>query len=208
MIAALFDLDGVLIDTEGIYSGFWAETGRAFGIEDPLFAQKIKGTTLAQILNNNFSPEQRPQVYDRLIEFENKMVYRVYPGVIEFLNQLRSHDIPAAIVTSSGEKKMEKLWLQQPALRTYFQAIITDADVTHSKPHPEPYLIAAKKLNCPIQDCYVFEDSINGIISGHNAGAKVIALTTTNPREALVPDSNLIIDSFVGFNLRDMLEIQ
>lgn len=196
---ALFDLDGVIIDSEGTYSLFWSARAKEYAVPVPNFAQVIKGTTLDSILNY-FPASEHATIIDKIKDYERHMLYPVFPGVIEFLTSLRREGFRTAIVTSSGEAKMERLWEQQPGLRAYFDSIITDADVQRSKPDPQGYLIAAERIGCSPERCYVFEDSFNGLLAGRRAGACVIGLATTNPAESLQGKADLIIDSFVSFS--------
>ena len=75
------------------------------------------------------------------------------------------------------------------------QALVTAADVTHSKPHPEPYLTGARKAGVDPADCVVFEDSFQGLESGRRAGAFVVGIATTNPAESLEGKADLIVGS-------------
>lgn len=106
--AALFDLDGVLIDTEGIYYDFWAEIDRLYptGIDD--FASYIKGSTLKRIMDYFKDEDVKADIVKRLDEQECNMKYVIFDGVVDFLEQLRAAGIPCAIVTSSNEDKMAK----------------------------------------------------------------------------------------------------
>ncbi len=201
---ALFDLDGVLIDTEGIYSEFWSRVGREYGVPYDDFSDRIKGTTLQQILGTYFAPELHPELVRRLEQFEDTMEYRIFPGVADFLQQLSDHGIECAIVTSSNDEKMAHLWSQHPGLRRYFKAVITDGQVTRSKPDPEPYLKGAEALGCKPERCIVFEDSFNGLLSGRRAGATVIGLATTNPASQLAGKADLVIDNIEGFTYEQM----
>lgn len=186
--AALFDLDGVLVDSEGIYSEFWKKAAEEYGIGIPNFEQVIKGSTLEQILGTYFpDPGKRSKVVAQLVEQERDMRYRLFDGVTEFLDRLKAKNVPMIIVTSSNSAKMEHLFGQLPDFRQYFAGVLVDKDVTHSKPDPEGYLKAAGRLGVAPADCIVFEDSLNGVKAGIAAGAKVIALSTTNAPERLAP---------------------
>ena len=195
---ALFDLDGVIIDTEGTYSIFWSAMADEYNVPVPNFAQVIKGTTLDSILEY-FPASEHSAIVNKIKEYEKQMLYPIFPGVIEFLAALRSEGFRTAIVTSSGEAKMKRLWEQQPELKTYFDTIITDADVQRSKPDPQGYLLAAERIGCNPERCYVFEDSFNGLLAGQRAGGRVVGLATTNPASSLQGKADLIIDSFVSF---------
>ena len=76
-----------------------------------------------------------------------------------------------------------------------------------SKPDPEGYLKGAELIGIPIEDCFVFEDSLQGLQAGMSSGATVIGLATTNPRERLKGKAHRIIDDFAGFTVDMMLEI-
>ena len=180
--AALFDLDGVLIDSETLYTLFWKRVGERHHLPSPTFAYDIKGTTLNDILTTHFpDPKVRADVDRLLHDFENEIVYPVFPGALEFVDALRAAGLKTVIVTSSDSKKMGFLFRQHPDFPTHFDAIVTACDVTHSKPHPEPYLVGASKAGVKPSECLVFEDSYQGLESGRRAGCKVIGISTTNP---------------------------
>lgn len=206
-VGVLFDLDGVLIDSEDIYTKFWENIEQIYptGIEN--FALIIKGNALFKILDNYFPKEIHQDIIDRVHEFELNITYPIYNGVIDFLKSLKEQGIPTAIVTSSDDVKMNALYEAYPYFRQYFDAVITGSDVTESKPHPQGYLMAAERIGCHPGDCYVFEDSLQGLEAGMNAGAIVIGLTTNNSAEALKDKAHALIDSFVGFSIDKMLVV-
>ena len=194
--AALFDLDGVLIDSETLYTRFWENVGKVHNLPSPTFAYDIKGTTLNDILTTHFpEPEVRRDVDRMLHEFENEIVYPVFPGALEFVDLLRSRGLKTVIVTSSDEKKMDFLFRQHPDFPSHFDAIVTAADVTHSKPHPEPYLTGAAKAGAQPKECIVFEDSFQGLEAGRRAGCKVIGLATTNQADDVARMSDMVTPS-------------
>lgn len=206
-VAVLFDLDGVLIDTEGLYTEFWAETGREFGVPSPTFAADIKGTTLKSILNYFPGDELKAKVMQRIHDFEDTMRYRMFPGVETFLQSLRKAGIPTAIVTSSDEVKMSCLYTQLPALRDMVDIVIDASMVTRSKPDPQGYLLAASKLGIEPADCYVFEDSLQGLEAGRRAGATVIGLATTNSAGQVQPLCDFLLPTFEGLTVERLLAI-
>lgn len=201
--AALFDLDGVLIDSETLYTRFWENVGKVHHLPSPTFAHDIKGTTLDDILTTHFpDPEVRASVDRLLHEFENEIVYPVFPGALEFVDSLRVKGIKTVIVTSSDNKKMDFLFAQHPGFASHFDAIVTAADVTRSKPDPQPYLIGAVKAGVQPCECVVFEDSFQGLESGRRAGCRVIGLSTTNSAEAIAPFCDEVIPSLESFSGR------
>lgn len=194
--AALFDLDGVLIDSETLYTGFWEKVGKTHNLPSPTFAHDIKGTTLNDILSTYFTdPHVRADVDRMLHEFENEIVYPIFPGALEYVDYLRANGLKTVIVTSSDNKKMDFLFAQHPGFASHFDAIVTAADVTHSKPDPEPYLTGAAKAGVDPEACIVYEDSFQGLEAGQRAGAYVVGIATTNPASSLQGKADLIVES-------------
>ncbi|MDE6206090.1 MAG: HAD family phosphatase [Duncaniella sp.] len=190
----LFDLDGVLVDSEGEYSKFWGAMGDRYGLVST-FASDIKGTTIGEILLN-FPEGDRDGILAALHEFESNMEYPVYPGVMEFLGRLKKGGIPSAIVTSSDNVKMDLLFGRRPELREMVNVVITGSMVSHSKPNPEGYLKGAELIGVPIEECCVFEDSLQGLQAGRSSGATVIGIATTNSREKVAPLADITVDRF------------
>ncbi len=198
----LFDLDGVIIDSETEYTRIWGEIESRFPTGVPDFPLVIKGTTLPHILDTYFADEPvRSQVVEMLREREMTLPYRPVKGAFEFLDALAANGIPCAIVTSSNEEKMSTLYQRLPGLRERFASIVTSGDVAHSKPSPEGYLLAARRLGLKPENCCVFEDSFSGLEAGRRAGGAVIALATTNPRKALEGKADMVIDDFSGMTV-------
>ena len=179
--AVLFDLDGVLIDSEGLYTRFWEETERIYPTGIPDFAHYIKGSNLAKILEHFPTDEIREDVVRRIHEFDAQLVYPMFPGAEDLLCELKAESIPAALVTSSDPEKMQRLFALYPHFPDYFSAIINGEMVTHSKPSPEGYLLAASRLGVDPSTCLVVEDSLQGIQAGIAAGATVAGISTTLP---------------------------
>ena len=192
---ALFDLDGVIIDTETQYSKFWQAIGQTYYPQLPDFAFSIKGNTLTAIREKYFRDDAIfDNVEARLLDFEATMRYDVFPGVEEFLGQLHTAGIPCAVVTSSNKQKMASLAKQQPSLHLLFDRIFTAEDAGRGKPFPDCYCNAAEHMGTIPEECVVFEDSVNGLMAGHDSGAFVVGLTTTNPRDIVSQWADIICD--------------
>lgn len=204
--AALFDLDGVLIDSEGVYYEFWDNVDKMFPTGIPDFAAYIKGSTLRRIMDYFPDPDVRERIVEMLEEQERSMRYVIFDGVVPFLEDLKARHVPCAIVTSSNEDKMHKLFAQNPGFSDYFKVVITDRQVTKSKPDPQGYLLAARQLDCDPENCYVFEDSFSGLEAGRRSGAKVIALSTTNPSDRLLDKADIVISSFKQLSVEQLLK--
>lgn len=200
--AALFDLDGVVFDTEPQYTVFWGSQCRLYHPEHPGLEHEIKGSTLDQIFDRWWSgplEAEREVVTRRLNDFEAQMHYDYIKGLQDFLAFLRLHGVKTAIVTSSNRQKMDSVYRSRPELRLLFDAILTSEDFTESKPSPQCYLRAAERLGMEAKDCVVFEDSFNGLRSGRSAGMFVVGLATTNSREAIASLSDIQIDNYTNF---------
>lgn len=205
-IGVLFDLDGVILDTEGIYSEFWKEIDRRFPTGVVGFSDVIKGTCLEDILNNNFPKENHEEIINILQNFQKDMEYRYFPYAIEWVKSLHEAGIPMCIVTSSDQEKMNAVYKQHPEFRGFFDAVIVGEMVENAKPAPDCFLLGAKLLGKDIKDCYIFEDSLNGLKAALASGGKVIALSTTNTPE-LLTDAKMVIPDFKDFTIEKMLSI-
>ena len=205
-MVALFDFDGVLMDTETQYSRFWDETGRKFvNIEG--FGSIIKGQTLVQIFGKHFaghSQEELRAIEDAINDYERNMVYDFITGAREFLAELKKAGVPTAIVTSSNNMKMAQVYKAHPDLHTLVDAILTSEDFSKSKPDPECFLKGMERLGGTPDTTVVFEDSIHGITAGRAAGAYVVGLATTNKREVIEPLCDMVIDDFSDFSLEKL----
>ena len=201
---ALFDLDGVILDTEGSYTAFWDDYGsRHFSEKD--FGLKIKGQTLVKILGDYFPEEnERKAITDAINDFERNMSYPFVPGVENYIKSLKSNGIRTAVVTSSNLLKMENVYRCHPGFREMFDMILTSEDFSESKPSPYCYLKAMRLFGAGPEDCVVFEDSLAGLQAARASGAFVTALTTTNPEEVVRNYADLVIrdfnDSGIGAN--------
>lgn len=204
----LFDLDGVLLDSEGLYSIFWEQMEREYPTGVPQFASFIKGFHLSRILSYFESDDVRQQVLDKLLEYERQMRYEFFPGALDFVKKLRAAGIPMAIVTSSDHKKMQALYSQYPEFPTLFDQIITGDMVTKAKPDPDCFLLGARLLDIDIKRCIVFEDSRNGLIAGRESGALVIGIATTLDCDTVSQLSDLTLDAVEQLTVERMLEIQ
>ena len=175
-IAVLFDFDGVVVDTEPQYTLFWDEKGQKYHPEIPNFGHHIKGQTLIQIYKQFFrEPEGlQDEITRQLLDYELTMHFEYIDGVVDFMNELRKKGVKLAIVTSSNDAKMANAYREHPELKTMVDYIVTADRVTHSKPHPECFLLGAEMLGVEKDNCIVFEDSFHGIEAGNRAGMKVI----------------------------------
>ena len=196
--AALFDLDGVVFDTEPQYSIFWGGQFRHYYPEHPGMEQLIKGMTLVEIYEKYFQDKDiQERITRELDEFEQTMDFVYVKGFENYVKSLRGRGVKTAVVTSSNMAKMENVYRKRPEFKTYFDAILTSEDFAESKPSPDCYQRAAQRFGLTKDECVVFEDSFNGLKSGRAAGMYVVGLATTNSPESIAPFADRVIMEYV-----------
>lgn len=208
--AALFDLDGVVFDTEPQYTVFWGSQCRLYHPEHPGLEHEIKGSTLDQIYDKWWNGElvkERDVVTERLNAFEAQMDYTYIAGLEAFIADLHRNGVKTAVVTSSNKPKMESVFKARPEFKELFDAILTSEDFAESKPSPDCYLRGAKRFGLEPSECVVLEDSFNGLKSGRAAGMFVIGLATTNKKEDIAPLSDIQIADYEGLTFDCLKEI-
>lgn len=208
MKTALFDFDGVIVDTEPIYDLFWNEAAIRYGLGIENFAQKIKGTTLPYILEKYFSgysEEFRQKVVRESTEYEKEMPFPPMPGSIEFLRTLKAQGVKTGLVTSSDDTKVKRAF-GMLSLENLFDTVVTADRITKGKPDPMCYRLAAADLKEDPAACLVFEDSFAGIQAGNAAGMRVIGLSTTNPADSLIDKVYAVIPNFESVTFEDYLK--
>lgn len=208
--AALFDLDGVVIDTEGQYTQFWTAIGQRDFPDNPNFAVDIKGHTLKQIVEEHYgsAPDAEKRMHEEIDAFEAQMTYPFVNGAIEFIKALKEAGIGIAVVTSSNQAKMASLYKSHPELESLFDRIFTAEDAQRSKPAPDCYINAAHWFGFEPSECFVFEDSLSGLQAGKDSGAIVIGLTTTNSAEIVQTYSDCVIPHFEHFTVEQLLKLK
>ena len=203
--AVIFDMDGVLVYNTEFHKKALKQfcSSKGFHLTDEDMAEKIYGRTNREWLLNLFDSGLTDELVEEYAQ-EKELIYReLYkdsinpaPGLIEFLDLLDSLNIPRAIGTSAPPVNVE-FTLEKANLRKYFSLVIDDTMIENSKPNPEIYLKAATELGFKPQECLVFEDSKSGILAGLNAGARVVAMTSTLPLdEILTLKADFVMDDF------------
>ena len=203
--ACLFDLDGVVFDTEPLYTLFWRNLDKKLRPNIDNFEHLIKGQTLVQIYDKYFAGEEEKQkeITTILYDYERNMPFNYIAGFEDFVKEIKSKGIKTAVVTSSNLEKMQNVYNKHPEFKGYFDEILTSEDFAESKPSPDCYLKAAARFGVSPNECVVFEDSFNGLRSGIASGARVIGLATTNSVDEIEPYTKEIISNYDGFTLSD-----
>ena len=125
--AALFDLDGVVVDSESQYTKFWGSQFQLYYPKEKGLEQQIKGMTLVEIFSSYFNGQRETQeaITRRLNEFERKMSYDYISGFQDFIKKAKEASLATAIVTSSNQMKMTNVFRCHPELSEYFDAVLT-----------------------------------------------------------------------------------
>lgn len=180
----LFDMDGIIIDTERLYTRFWMEAANSLGIPMKLeHALGIRATNHADAeakLKTWFGPEtSHKAIRDRRIEMMEAYIeengVELKPGIYELMEYLKAHGIKTAIATSSPVDRVEK-HLAGKNLYEKFDEIVTAYMVKKGKPEPDIYILAAEKLGLKPEECIALEDSPSGITSAYRAGCRTIMI--------------------------------
>ncbi|MGM9631198.1 HAD family hydrolase [Butyricicoccus sp.] len=179
---AIFDMDGLLFDTERIYREVWSSPAPGFVPEvHPAVAEAVCGTSgehLQAILEHYYPGVDAPGyicwVLDRVAD---RLRYEVpkMPGCDEILSYLHANGVKLAVASSSRLNLIRRN-LKNACIEHYFDAVISGDELESSKPAPDIFLIAAEQLGLAPEDCYVFEDGYNGIRAGAAAGCTTIMI--------------------------------
>lgn len=177
---AIFDMDGVLFDTEKIFQKIWHEIAAEYGVVlSEGFARDITGSSgpyMCRIIERYYGVPDGNVIIEecrKRIRQSLKKEVPKKPGVEEILEYFRSEGVKIAVASSSTKEQIESN-LKIAGIRRYFDAITSGKEVVYGKPAPDIFLLAAKRIDCDPKDCYVFEDSENGIRAGVAAGCRTI----------------------------------
>ena len=188
--AVIFDLDGVLADSEGIHILAWEEIAAEYRLPEgslPVYDWIGYPDTeiVGGVVRDHGLPiapkellEHKRQIFRRLITEQLKAV----PGSVQALSELKS--LPLALATSSSRSEAE-LMLGILGISDRFRTLVTGDEVEHSKPEPDSYLLAAERLDVAPVHCVAVEDSSSGVQSAREAGMTVLAVTNSLPAERL-----------------------
>lgn len=181
--AVIFDLDGTLVDSMGIWKEIDIEYLGRFGHTLPDTLQsEIEGmcfTETAEYIKKRFD---LPDSIEKMKNDWNEMAIQKYtcevplkPGVLEFLKLLKQKGIKMGIATSNSRELAEAV-ANRFSFPEYITCLLTGCDVKKGKPAPDVYLTVAQRLGVEPEECLVFEDIVAGIMAGKNAGMKVCAV--------------------------------
>lgn len=185
--AAIFDMDGLMFDTERIYQESWMALAAEFGqVPDPKFPTAVAGTAgegMRRVIREHY-PDLDPEAFIAACFQRVREITKTHlpekPGLRLLLELLKARGVRMAVASSSQEDIILRN-LRTAGVEKYFEVVVssTDPAVKDGKPAPDVFLYAAKRLGVPTEDCWVLEDSLNGIRAAHAAGAAGIMVPDT-----------------------------
>lgn len=203
--AVIFDMDGVIIDSEPIHSRVKMDTFAHFGLP---FAEEdlvhYMGRTSRVIFEDTLRKFGRTDItaadmaaykHDHYLEVLESGEIEPVTGSVEFIQRLHAAGIPLALATSSNVRAMNAV-LDSFGIRKYFTSILSGGALPESKPHPAIYLISAERLGVKPEDCMVVEDTTNGIRAAKAAGMYCVAYRNPNSGEQDLSLADKIVDDF------------
>lgn len=184
--AIIFDMDGVIVDSEPLHKEsflqIWKELG--YGNNHGIHFPDFYGTSDRTVWKAFIDKHQPKMHIDELISLRKQRLIKllrdkkpIFDGVLPLIRHLASY-CPIGLATGSVHHIIDEI-LKMDELRQYFRCIVSSEDVSLPKPSPEIFLLASKKLNVEPKYCCVIEDTINGVKAGKAAGMYVVAITNT-----------------------------
>jgi beta-phosphoglucomutase len=201
--AAIFDMDGVLVDTYQAHFRSWQEMARAdglsfteldfaptFGRTNPEVIQCLWKNVLLDDARIEDMAERKEMVFRRIIETE----FPAMPGAEQLLNALHNAGIRLAVGSSAPLDNVNAV-LKKLHAGSLFQTIVSGTDVAHGKPDPEVFLLASQRLATPPSRCVVIEDSKAGVTAAKAAGMACVGLMSTGHTPQDTADADLTVAS-------------
>ncbi len=211
-LAFLFDMDGVIVDSNPWHRLAWEAFNRRYGLETTeAMHHRMYGKRNDRIIRDYFGDDlpgdevfargaAKEKLYREMVT--EHLEQMLVPGLSEFV---RSYpDVPKAVATNAEPENVNFI-LDRAGLRRFFSAVVDGHQVANPKPHPDVYLKAAELLVIHPANCIVFEDSHSGVAAGNAAGMRVIGVSTTFDN---LPRTQLTIDNFYSGELRRWLATQ
>ena len=213
-IGAIFDWDGVIIDSSALHEESWEILAGEEKLDLPEgHFQKGFGRKNQDIIPNILKWSDNPGEIERLAD-RKEVLYRellraeglkALPGVEALLNELKSSGVPMAVGSSTTRVNLDTV-IEVLGFEGIFDHLVSGDDVDKGKPDPEVFIKAAERIGCARHHCVVFEDAIHGIEAGLAGGMKVIAVATTHPREEL-GQAHWAVDSLEDVTLRHLQDL-
>ena len=208
-VVVIFDMDGVIVDNGEFHFLAWKKfcEKHNISISKNAFKNKFFGRTNEEVLPELFERDLAKKEIKELGAEKERIYCEIYKphlkpvnGLVSFLKELKKKNIPVGIATSAPPENVDFV-IDGLKIGSYMQTVVNDSMVSNGKPAPDIYLEAARRLNAKPENCVVFEDSLSGTKAAWDAGAKVVALTTTLPAEKH-QHAHSIVDDFESVSVQ------
>ena len=213
--AVLFDMDGVIVDTEPLHRQAYFQLFQDLGIEvsNELYASFTGASTkkVCQTLVEKYQLENAPEelaiVKRRYFKhyFYHDADFNLLPGVKNLIKNYFENEIKMVLASSASMTTINMVF-EKFELEKYFMGKISGDELRESKPNPEIFLIASNIANEPKENCMVIEDSTNGIIAAHSAGIFCTAYKSEHSVGQIYDKANLVISDFSEIEVEKMEE--
>lgn len=221
--ALIFDFDGLMVDTETPALQSWqeiyAEYGVTLSVHDWAITLGANAGFDAHAHLVTLLRQRDPQLAEQVIVARDTILARrqarkdelsapqtLLPGVAELLDEARTKGLPCAVASSSSRRWVEG-WLERLGIRHFFATVVTADDVAATKPAPDLFLEAARRLGLPPATCLVLEDSPNGIRAARAAGCPVVAIPGAISGQVPLPPADLTLPNLAHTTLADLQAI-
>jgi beta-phosphoglucomutase len=212
--AALFDIDGTLMDNNEYHKMAWMQylEGQGKKMSDEEFKKNVSGRTNLDAVQRIYGKEMSDQEASKYYLAKEEIYRKLYQpyispihGLLEFLKDLQDHGIVMVIATSGIQVNIDFMFEHIP-IKQYFKEVIQSKDITKGKPDPEIFTKAAQAGGFPPENCVVFEDSLAGVKAAKKAGIKVVALTTSEEKKDL-KKADLVIKNYNEINCHKLTSL-
>ena len=210
----IFDIDGVLLDSNPAHLESWQEMAAEDGFDftESLF-QKTFGQTTVAILTHHWNRSLTPEEVDRMARHKEDLYREIaarqlpaMPGAADFVHQLSEAGFPLA-VGSSGPGDNVHFVLDRLGVVPCFKGIVSGTDVVHGKPAPDIFLRCAEEMNLPPARCVVLDDSQSGVTAARTAGMKIIGFYSQGHKDDENTGVDLLVRSFDELTPQTLLDI-
>lgn len=201
----IFDMDGLLFDTEAVWQRNWSRVAADMGIDLPeAFRKEICGTSgeiMKRVIEKYYGVDDGTDIMQNVINgvhSDLKDNVPEKPGLHEILEHFKNKGMKMAVASSSSQAQIESN-CRNAGILEYFDALVSGAQIGKSKPAPDIFLAAAEKIGIEPEDCYVFEDAFNGVQAGYAAGSAVIMIPDmTAPTDEIRAMTYAVYDSLLA----------
>lgn len=205
----IYDMDGLLLDTESLNERVNVEIVQRYG---KTFTTEIKiaiaGTTAINSAKTIIETLKLPLTVDEYLQERNKLLYPLYssaktfPGTVELIEDLASHNVPQAIATSSSRQNFEMKTVNHQDWLKHFELFTLgdDPEIGKGKPAPDIFLLTAKRLNAQPKNCLVFEDSLSGMKAAIAAGMSVVVVPDPVFDKQVFSAADIVLNSMTEFD--------